>query len=52
MDLIMLSLFNERDYEAEDWRKIFREADSRFTDIKISVPQGSQLAIVEAVWSG
>ena len=52
MDMIMLSLFNERDYEAYEWRQIFQKADPRFGKIKIWQPKGSLLAIIEAVWTG
>ncbi|KAF2237623.1 O-methyltransferas-like protein [Viridothelium virens] len=52
MDCIMLSLFNARDREEKDWVKIFEQADPRFTHIKVWMPEGASLAIVEAVWSG
>ena len=48
MDMIMLSLFNSREREEEDWRSIFQQADTRFTDIKVWVPEGATLAIIEA----
>ncbi|KAL9095947.1 MAG: hypothetical protein Q9165_001945 [Trypethelium subeluteriae] len=52
MDCIMLSLFNARDREEPDWVKLFERTDSRFKDIKVWMPQGASLAIVEAVWAG
>ena len=52
MDMIMLSLFNSRDREQKEWVALFQQADPRFTDVKAWVPEGSSLAIIEAVWSG
>ncbi|KAL9038992.1 MAG: hypothetical protein Q9214_005058 [Letrouitia sp. 1 TL-2023] len=52
MDMIMLTLFNSRDREMGDWIKLFREADERYQDVKAWVPEGSSLAIIEAVWGG
>ena len=50
MDLVMLSLFNAREREEAEWRVLFKEADERFTDIKIWVPNGATMAIIEARW--
>lgn len=52
MDMIMLTLFNSRDREMGDWIKLFREADERYQDVKAWVPEGSTLAIIEAIWGG
>lgn len=52
MDMIMLSLFNARESEYSDWEQIFKEADARFKDVRIWVPEGATLAIIEAVWAG
>lgn len=52
MDMIMLSLFNARERERSDWEQIFTEADYRFTDVRVWVPEGATLAIIEAVWAG
>lgn len=50
--MIMLSLYNSREREKEVWERLFREADTRFREIKIWVPDGATLAIIEAVWQG
>ena len=52
MDMIMLTLFNARERDRADWEHIFHEADPRFQDVGIWVPEGATLAIIEAVWSG
>ena len=52
MDLIVMSLFNAREREVRDWEKLFEMADSRFTDVKVWVPEGSSLCLLEATWSG
>lgn len=52
MDMIMLSLFNARERERADWEQIFAKADPRFKDVKVWVPEGATLAIIEAVWAG
>lgn len=52
MDMIMLSLFNARERERSDWEQIFKEADCRFADVTIWVPEGATLAIIEAIWHG
>ena len=50
--MIMLSLFNARERERSDWEQLFMEADCRFKDVRVWVPEGATLAIIEAVWSG
>lgn len=52
MDMIMLTLFNARERERSDWESLFKEADYRFQDVRIWVPEGATLAIIEAVWAG
>ena len=49
MDMIMLSLFNSRERETEDWQSIFQQADTRFIKAKVWVPEGATLAIIEAI---
>ena len=50
--MIMLSLFNARERERADWEQIFQDADYRFKNVRIWVPEGAALAIIEAVWAG
>ena len=48
----MLSLLSAREREAPEWRKLFEEADPRYTDVRIWKPEGSAMSIIEATWSG
>jgi hypothetical protein len=50
--MIMFSLFNSRERDADDWDHLFRSADTRYGQVKAWVPEGSRLGIVEAVWQG
>lgn len=52
MDMLMLTLCNARERDRDDWEMLFREADVRFGIVGASVPEGSSLAIIEAVWQG
>lgn len=52
MDMTMLTLFNSRERDEEDWHVIFKEADKRFGKIKVWVPEGAILGAVEAIWEG
>ncbi|KAK6613295.1 hypothetical protein ACHAPC_006483 [Botrytis cinerea] len=50
MDMIMFSLFNSRERDADDWATLFQAADPRFGKPKVCIPEGSTLGIIEAVW--
>ncbi|TGO84974.1 hypothetical protein BPOR_0444g00010 [Botrytis porri] len=50
LDIIMLSMHNSREREAEEWQDLFLEADPRFGVLKIWTAIGASLAIIEAVW--
>lgn len=52
MDMTMLSLYNSWEREKKVWERLFQEADARSKDIRIWVPDGATLAIIEAVWAG
>ena len=52
MDMIMMSLFNSREREKQDWEVLFQSADPRFQNFKAWKPEGSQLGLVEVTWSG
>lgn len=48
----MLTLFNAREREEADWIELFRQADPRFSVIRIWTPQGATMAIIEVSWTG
>ena len=52
IDNIVMSLFNGKEREMSDWERLFKEADSRYTNIKAWQPENSAMAIVEVTWSG
>ena len=52
LDMIMLSTHNSYEREAEDWIRIFKEADERFGPVKITPVPGALLAVLEIEWSG
>lgn len=51
MDMLMLTLCNGRERDADDWKAIFQEADPRFEFVGAWIPEGSSLGIVEATWT-
>lgn len=50
MDMNMLSLFNSRERDSDDWHRLFSNADRRFVLESISKPSGSNLSVVSVVW--
>ena len=52
MDLTMLSILNARERDADEWESLFTEADARFEFQGVKRPNGSNLAIMEAIWNG
>ena len=52
MDINMLSILNARERDADEWGALFAEADPRFSFQGVKRFKGSNLAIMEAIWSG
>ena len=50
--MVMLSFFNSREREKDDWERICQEVDRRFKFVDAWVPKGAALGIIEAVWEG
>lgn len=50
MDLTMLEIGNAKERDLGEWKSLFAQADSRFSFQGVKQPEGSRLAIVEAVW--
>ena len=49
--MVMLSFFNSRERERDDWERVCQEVDPRFTFVNTWVPEGGALGIIEAVWA-
>ncbi|KAL8658824.1 MAG: hypothetical protein Q9226_000757 [Calogaya cf. arnoldii] len=52
MDMVMLTLCNGRERDADDWKELFAATDSRLRFVTAFVPDGSSLGIIEAIWEG
>jgi len=50
--MIMLSVFNSYEREAEDWSRVIKEADERFDLIKLTPAPESLIAVLEVTWKG
>ena len=48
--MVMLSFFNSRERERDDWERVCQEVDPRFKFVNAWVPEGSALGMIEAVW--
>ena len=48
--MVMLSFFNSRERERDDWERICQQVDSRLKFVDAWVPEGAALGIIEAVW--
>jgi hypothetical protein len=46
----MKQLFNSRERTAEEWRRLFKEADIRFCLEEITTSPGSALSVIEVRW--
>ena len=52
MDMLMMAMNNSRLRTADEWQRLFAEADTRFGRVNSWVPHGAALAILEVVWQG
>ena len=50
--MAMFEMFNSKERSEEEWRHLFREADSRFTLKQVKQVDGSDMVFIEAVWEG
>ncbi len=48
----MMSLLNAGERDADEWMALFKSADPRFHLEGITTPRGSNLTIIEVVWTG
>lgn len=49
-DLVMSSIQNARERELEDWKRLFRKANSRLQFQGVTSPPGSNHSLLVAVW--
>ena len=49
-DLVMKANFNAKEPNVDDWAKILKAADERFTIKEVMQPKGSQLQIIDVQW--
>lgn len=53
MDCIMLSLFNARERDADDWKRLFSAADQRFGGVEISkIKENPSTCVIVVQWKG
>jgi hypothetical protein len=50
VDLAIKALFNGKERDADDWKKLFEDADPRFRFLNVSVAPGIPLAVIQAQW--
>jgi len=48
----MIAILNGRERDVDDWKSLFNRVDSRFQYVGVTQPEGSNLALIEACWSG
>lgn len=49
-DLNMMAMSNSMEREVGDWKALFASADQRFRWKGVVQPDGSNLALIQAVW--
>ena len=52
IDMIMLGAFNSYERERDDWVRLFRETDERFSAPKFRSIEQSLMGVIEVVWNG
>ncbi|KAI4256548.1 MAG: hypothetical protein LQ352_002044 [Teloschistes flavicans] len=50
LDVNMLTWFNSREREKDDWIRIWQSVDKRFRFVDAWTPEGAALGIIEAIW--
>jgi hypothetical protein len=51
MDMFMQVTVNAREREVDDWAELFKEADSRYKNLKAWKPEKSRMWFIEAEWN-
>lgn len=52
MDLAMLEFHNAKERDADDWAKLFHDADPRFKFLGVKQPPAAKMGFIEARWEG
>lgn len=52
MDFTMLEFHNAKERDADDWAKLFSDADPRFEFLGVKQPPTMKLGFIEARWAG
>jgi hypothetical protein len=48
----MMTLFNAREREEEDWIRLLKDADERFKFVQAKKPNVGTMGVVIAIWKG
>lgn len=48
--MLMMTLFNAREREIDDWVQLFREADARFRFVDAKRPEVGTMGVILAEW--
>ena len=48
--MLMMTLFNAREREKEDWIQLFKEADERFKFVEAKKPDVGTMGVIIVVW--
>jgi hypothetical protein len=48
--MLMMTLFNARDRERDDWNQLLRNADRRFKLIGAKKPEVGTMGLIQVVW--
>lgn len=52
MDFAMLEFHNAKERDADDWAKLFHDADPRFQFLGVKQPPAAKMGFIEARWEG
>lgn len=53
MDAIMMSLFNSREREAEEWEDLFKQVDERFGNVIVNrIGKNGSTGVISTEWLG
>lgn len=47
-----MAMLNAKERGRDDWKELFREADTRFHFLGVKNPPGAQMSFMEASWEG